>query len=139
MDNTYDIWFMMLISFVIGYVTMPIINTENTTINLNKIYNALLMAFIMGIIEILMHSVHIDYTMLIALLFLTTVLFYFIRNQVFINDTQFYLSMIEHHQMALEMAKSIKQKTTDPDLQNLADNILKTQKEEIDFMRNKLT
>lgn len=60
-----------------------------------------------------------------------------IRNQIFINDKQFELSMIEHHEMAIVMANKIKQKTLDPQLLQLANNIIQSQQQEINFMWQK--
>jgi len=140
---------MVIVSFVIGYFTMTAINTKNVTCNLNKVYGATLMALLMGVYEIYMmngskHTSRRDdgsfgpVIIILTLLIASIIVFYLIRNQTFINDKQFYLAMIEHHQMALEMAGKIKEKTKDPELQTLASNILKSQQSEIDFMWRKV-
>jgi hypothetical protein len=56
-----------------------------------------------------------------------------IRNQFFINESQYKLGMIPHHSMAIHMSKKLleKKNTIKPFLQN----IINTQEKEIDFMK----
>lgn len=140
--NLYqDTVIMMILSFIISYLTMPIMINRNITNNLNKIYASILMASLMGLVEIgmlLYHTNMIPYLFIIILIITSILSIYLIKTQTLIYDKQFYLSMIEHHQMAIVMADKIKQKTKDSELINLADNIMITQQKEIDFMYKKI-
>ena len=54
-------------------------------------------------------------------------------------DADFAAMMIPHHQGAVDMAKILKEKGTDPELQKLADAIIASQEKEITFMKDWLT
>lgn len=71
---------------------------------------------------------------LIGLVIAIVVLSYMIRQQKTINQDQFMLGMIEHHQMAIDMARLVKPKVTDPRLKTLVNNIITSQSGEISEM-----
>lgn len=109
--------------------------------NWNKIFMALLMAMLMVVIEI---SVAIALAQgkinLPLALFLgtigvvgTAVVIGFIRKQTLIDDRNFVLSMEEHHSNALLMADRILQRTHDPEIRQVAENIYRSQTDEIAF------
>lgn len=50
-------------------------------------------------------------------------------------DRAFTADMVPHHTSAVEMAEIAKQRSKRPEIQGLADDIIRTQKEEIDRMR----
>ena len=51
-------------------------------------------------------------------------------------DADFVRGMIPHNQGAIDMAKALKKKGTDPELQKLADDIIASQEKEIAFMKD---
>ena len=61
------------------------------------------------------------------------VFFLFIRNQVFIGNTQFLRSMISHHSSAIVMCE--RSTISDPEIIELCGEIVETQKEEIHQMK----
>jgi hypothetical protein len=60
---------------------------------------------------------------------------YFIRTQLYVDDMQYLKSMIPHHSMAILMSERIKEKTINPNISQLADNIINSQKKEIKLMK----
>ncbi len=50
-------------------------------------------------------------------------------------DVDFVRGMIPHHEGAVEMAKILKEKGKDPELQKMADDIIAAQEKEIAFMQ----
>ena len=61
---------------------------------------------------------------------------FLLRKQLLINDNQWLKRMISHHSTALTTSKNIIRKTKNKKLETLAKNIINTQKNEIDFMKN---
>ncbi len=51
-------------------------------------------------------------------------------------DVDFVNGMIPHHQGAVDMAKTLKEKGKDPELQKMADDIIVAQEKEIAFMKD---
>ena len=59
---------------------------------------------------------------------------FFIREQVFVDDTQFLRSMIPHHSSAITMCT--KSSLSDPEVIELCKNIVTAQQQEIDQMNS---
>lgn len=142
-DITTNVIIMIVASIIITYyLTMTILLSQNKTDNRNKMYQALLMGFWMGLVELLMiayftHTWNCTFTIFFSILIVGIIVFtIFIRNQSYINENQFMLSMIEHHQMAIEMAQKVQPKITEPELHNITQNIIISQEQEINQMKN---
>ena len=58
-----------------------------------------------------------------------------IRKQLFVTTSQYKLGMIPHHSMALHMSKRLLERNPPPELSEFAKNIIKTQENEIRFMK----
>lgn len=136
------VFVMIIASILIGYyLTMTVILRDNNTDNLNRAYQGLLMGFWMGLIELLMVGFLMKtwfpiYTFFLLILVIGIVLFtWMIYNQVGINENQFMLSMIPHHQMAIDMVEQTKPQIKDPRLIKITDNILESQNQEIKEMK----
>ena len=113
----------------------------NITNNIGKTYMSIIMALFMILIEIIMHdqSYNIFSSHWYISLFILIVIFiYLYRNQIAINDKQYLEGMIEHHSMALLTSEEILKKTDNYDIAKLAKNIIQTQSDEINTMKNLL-
>ena len=138
--------FMMIGSFIMQYSIMSLIMTndkENIQPSLGKIYISSIMAFIMGILEVFMHSFmtmsmsKIPFVYYYIPLFSSLILFLWLyKKQVGVDDTNYLNEMIEHHSMALLTSEEILKKTTNPQVKNLAEHIIKAQTDEIQQMKN---
>lgn len=139
MENpAINVLIMIIASILIGYyLTMTIILTDRRTNNRNKAYQALLMGFWMGLIELVMVGILMGVWLpvynlyLIGLVLGIVILTVLIRYQVGIDENQFLLGMIEHHAMALEMVKNTEKNASDPRVVSLMKNILSSQEREI--------
>lgn len=136
---------MIIASIFIGYyLTMTVILRDNKTNNRNKEYQSLLMGFWMGLIELLMVGFLMKiwypiYSIILLILIISIILFtWMIYEQVGINDNQFMLTMIEHHQMAVDMVRRVRPKTKNKKLIELMNNIETSQEEEIEQMKEML-
>ncbi len=141
MELTYSLWFMMFSSFIIQFIFMSSIMTnsyQNITFSVGKFYMSVIMALLMGIIEVIMFDVHmktISGIFYLSLIFLLVMFVYLYRNQVYIDDKEYLKEMIEHHSMALLTSEEILQNTYSERVKKLAENIISTQEKEIEYMR----
>lgn len=101
--------------------------------HLNDVYMALLMTSWMVVLGGLYEGYKIQ---IICGSFGVLLFIYMIRNQIFIDKTQFMRGMIPHHSMAILMAENIRKKTSDKDVIILTNNIIASQKSEIDYMKS---
>jgi len=131
---------MLIISLLSGLmVTMNdwAAKKSDVRFHLNDLYMGLLMTawmvFINGVYQ-LKHQVMLPDLILSGLAIV--VLTYFIRNQVFIDDSQYMKGMIPHHSMAILMSDKIREKTSDPYVQHIADEIIKTSGDEIAYIKS---
>jgi hypothetical protein len=144
MEFYYSVWFMMLSSFIIQFVLMSAImtnNVSNITFSVGKLYISIIMSLLMGLLEVVMHDIHMHSVTTIyylSLIFVLVVFLYLYRNQMYINDDDYLKEMIEHHSMALLTSEEILQKTHSERVKKLAENIASTQQSEIDYMRHLL-
>jgi len=136
-----SIMFMMFFSFIIQYYIMSLIMTNDITNirnSLGKLYISTIMAFLMGIVEVMMHDFYSGVLSLqyyIPLFFGLGTLYYFYKSQYKINDKEYLNEMIEHHSMALLTSDEILKKTKDDNMILLADSIIKGQQKEISIMK----
>jgi uncharacterized protein (DUF305 family) len=134
---------MAVVSFLVMFGLMYIMvdRFNNVYVNVNQVYMAAVMTSAMVVIELLvmgamyknkLAKVSIGVISVLALV----VFFMFTRRQVAVSDSQFLRSMIPHHAAALLMCEQAQ--LSDPEIQGLCQNILRTQQAEIDFMKAKL-
>jgi Ca2+/Na+ antiporter len=135
---------MMIGSFIIQMFVMSFIMTNsvnNITFSVGKFYMSVIMALLMGLIEVLMFDFHMKTVSLpyyLFLFFMLVVSIYLYRNQVYIEDKEYLSEMIEHHSMALLTSEEILQNTKSERVKRLAENIISTQEKEIEYMRQLL-
>lgn len=113
----------------------------NITFSIGKFYMSVIMAVLMGLLEVLMYDLHMHFISLYYYLILFFILYFFIylyRNQIFVDDKDYLQEMIEHHSMAILTSDEILQKTTSERVKKLAETILSTQEKEIEYMKQLL-
>ena len=144
MELTYSLWFMMIGSFIIQMFVMSFIMTNtasNITFSVGKFYMSVIMALLMGLLEVSMFDYHMKTFSVfyyLLLFFMLVVFIYLYRNQVYIEDKDYLTEMIEHHSMALLTSEEILQNTKSERVKKLAENIISTQEKEIEYMRQLL-
>jgi hypothetical protein len=135
---------MFIASFIIQYLLMSLIMVNNIgdfTNSLGKIYMSVIMGLYMVVVEVMMHDHHYDvvstkYYIIFGAILLAFILLY--RMQLLINDKQYLEGMIEHHSMAILTSNKILEKTDNYNIAKLAKNILQTQEDEINVMKDLL-
>jgi hypothetical protein len=114
---------------------------SDITNNIGKAYMAAIMGLSMVLIEVGMYDMQYGvvsstkYGIIFALLGL---FIYLYRNQIAIKDNEYVKGMIEHHSMAIFMSEEILKKTDNYNIAKLAKNIVQSQKDEIQIMKNLL-
>jgi Ca2+/Na+ antiporter len=132
---------MMIGSVIIQMFVMSSIMTntyKNITMSLGKFYISVIMALLMGLLEVIMHDNHMRVISIYYYLFLGFLLVIFVylyRNQAYIEDKDYLNEMIEHHSMAILTSEEILQKTNSERVKKLAENIITTQEKEINYMK----
>ena len=142
MSLSYSAGYMIITGFLAQYFVMSNVMTydvTNITNSLSKIYISLVMAFIMGILEVIMHDMHnktISYYYYITLVLCFGVSVWLYRKQIAVNETNYLKEMIEHHDMALFTSKNLLDKpNVSPEVRKFATKIVDTQTKEIDEMK----
>lgn len=136
MDSHSTLVPMLGLSALVSYFVMSnVMLTFNNGVynHLNKTYMAILMATTMGVI---MSSLTRNKMGVLISTASTILVLGLIRKQDMIDDASFAKAMIEHHDAAIFMSQKIEAKTKDPFIKELANNIQKTQTNEIKDMEN---
>jgi len=140
MELKLSLFIMILGSFIIQFVIMSALMTNkplNIRSSVGKFYISVIMALLMGLLEVAMYDYHMSSISIFYYLFLGLILAIFIylyRNQLYIYDKDYLNEMIEHHSMALLTSEEILQKTESQRVKRLAENIISTQQAEIEYM-----
>jgi hypothetical protein len=144
MELKFSLWFMIVGSFIIQFFLMSGImsNTyKNITFSLGKFYISVIMALLMGLLEVLMYDIQMSIISLyyyFGLFFILGLFIYLYRNQIYIEDKDYLKEMIEHHSMAMLTSDEILQNTKSERVKKLAEIILVTQEKEIEYMKQLL-
>jgi hypothetical protein len=141
MTEPKDLLIMMIIMFISGLLSSMNVWVDKFSdirFHMNDIYMALLMC---GWCLIFMGIYYINPYILLIGIIITMIILYFIRNQVFIGEEQYIQGMIPHHSMAILMSKQLIKKLYNnsinltPEINELSNNIIKTQEDEISYMK----
>lgn len=144
MDLRWSFWAMFVSSFLIQFFVMGLImsnSVSNITFSVGKFYMSVIMAMMMGLIEVGMYDYHMSLFSLpyyLSLFIGLSVFIYLYKTQKYIYDEDYLKEMIEHHSMALLTSEEILQKTDSERVKKLAEGIVSTQKAEINYMKQLL-
>lgn len=135
---------MICLMFIIAYIiSAPMLfnakHKSQITNNLNKVYMAFFMTFLMILGEIILLQHSTNAFIIGSLIALSGIALYCIQEQIGITSSQFMSGMIEHHENAIFMAEKLLQRNDVPrPVQDLATNIIRTQTTEVAQMRSLL-
>lgn len=134
---------MLATSFIIMYTVMflNVWKIDHVMLSLTRVYMAILMVAPMAISMMLfMRHMYKDKSRNMFIIVGSVAVFalslWGLRSQVGIADVQYMKAMIPHHSSAI--LTSEKASITDPEVRQLADEIIKTQEEEIAQMKRLL-
>jgi Domain of unknown function (DUF305) len=105
------------------------------------IYSVIFMASNVTILKMMVTywaTGNFDILMFIVFATLSVLTLIALRKQVFVDESQWLKRMITHHSGAITTSKEIVEKTEDPEVKNLAEEMIDTQEEEIHVMEKLL-
>ena len=133
MMNYFHMFVIMIFSGLLSSMSVWANKWSDVRLSLNDLYMSLLMAgwmiFFMSILDNYSNGIVISLIIIVGS-------FIAIRTQLFVNQKQFLLGMIPHHSMAITMSKKLLEKPNN--IQKLLKDIIKSQGQEIKFMKEKL-
>lgn len=134
MMNYFHMFVIMIFSGLLSSMSVWANKWSDVRLSLNDLYMSLLMGgwmiFFMSILDNYSNGIVISLIIIVGS-------FIAIRTQLFVNQKQYLLGMIPHHSMAITMSKKLLQKPNN--IQKLLKDIIRSQGEEIKFMKEKLT
>lgn len=138
---TYKKFFLMMgISFLVMYFVMYLNLSlfSHFYFNINRAYMAALMVAPMGLIMLaFMRGMYKNKKLNLTIFFSSIALFsgvlFMERSQTLVQDKEFMRSMIPHHSSAILVSENADLK--DPEVKELAEQIIRSQKEEIAQMK----
>lgn len=124
----------MIIAGILSGMNMWVSNISDVRIQINDVYMGIIMT---GWMFLLMGLFYSSNNYIWIGLGTIGISFYFIRNQIFVNQYEYLNSMIPHHSMAVFMSEKIKEKNViqDKEINDLVSSIIITQQEEIELMK----
>ena len=131
---------MLLVSFGIMYGVMflNVASTDHIYLNLNRLYMALLMVAPMALVMLafmpmMYKNKKLNTLIVVASLVVIVGTFLLLRNQAAVGDKQFMESMIPHHSSAILLSSQAN--LSDPEVKELARQIIESQEKEIAQMK----
>ncbi len=134
---------MMIISFIIMYAVMflNVARIEHVYLSTTRFYMALLMVAPMAMVMLLMMGKMYpnkkwNLAIIVTSIAVFVITLTFLRQQTFIEDRNYMKAMIPHHSSAILVSKNDSLK--DPEVKQLAEDIIKAQEKEIALMKSLL-
>lgn len=136
MYKHYIIMFaIMIISSLLTTMNIWADKYDDIRLSINDLYMALLMT---GWMFLFMGLVYTEFYILLIGAILVALSIWCIRTQYLVSETQYIYGMIPHHSMAVHMSRKLSEKGTTT-IQPFIQNIIKTQENEIKFMKQLTT
>jgi hypothetical protein len=123
----------MVLSGLLSTMNVWADKLDDIRFSINDIYMTLLMT---GWMFLFMGLIYREISVTFVGLSLIIIDIWCIRTQFLINETQYKLGMIPHHSMAIHMSKKILQKENN--ISPFLQNIIKTQENEIEILKNNI-
>lgn len=131
--HSYPVMFIiMMISGILSSMNIWADSISDISLSLNDIYMSLLMS---GWMILFMSILEINIPVIFISILIIVITFIAIRKQLFINENQYLRGMIPHHSMAITMSKKLQDNDPNNRIPQLLNSIIKTQRNEIEYMK----
>lgn len=133
-NHYISMFFIMILSGLLSTMNVWADKLDDIRYSLNDVYMILLMT---GWMFLFMGLLNQELYIIIIGLLLVVINIWCIRTQFLITESQYKLGMIPHHSMAVHMSKKLLEKdiSTNDTIKLLAKNIIKSQENEIDILK----
>lgn len=125
-------FFIMIISGILSTMNIWVDKFSDISFSINDIYMIFLMT---GWMFLFMGLLYQEFKILMIGLSIVIVMIWCIRTQFMVSINQYKLGMIPHHSMAIHMSRKLLEKEQDTNISSFLKNIIKTQENEIIFMK----
>ena len=113
-SNNFHVIVLLIVTILVTYFT-PIpflgLNIFDYEFHLNKLYNVLYIALIVTITDLILNIEHFTTTNFVTWLFIliifTVILYYFIKEQIFINKKSYFESLIHASELDIKMSEKM--------------------------------
>jgi hypothetical protein len=122
----------MIISGILSTMNIWVDKFSDISFSINDIYMIFLMT---GWMFLFMGLLYQEFKILMIGLSIVIVMIWCIRTQFMVSINQYKLGMIPHHSMAIHMSRKLLEKEQDTNISSFLKNIIKTQENEIIFMK----
>ena len=132
---------MVFVGILFNAMNMLVFRFNDLYLSLTLFYGGLIMASNMIWAHEIIHFIYhgkMNKIIFVIGIILTIITTFIIRSQIFVNDNQWLRRMISHHSTALTTSHKIKNRTQNPELKQLAEDIINTQEKEISQMKQLL-
>ncbi len=130
-NHYVHMFFIMLLSGLLSTMNVWVDKVDDIRFSINDVYMTLLMT---GWMFSFMGWIYQETTVFFIGLTLIILNIWCIRNQFLVTETQYKLGMIPHHSMAVHMSKKLLEKENN--IAPFVENIIKTQEDEIYYLKN---
>jgi hypothetical protein len=130
--NNYPLMFIiMIMSGILSTMNIWVDKYQDIRLSINDAYMTLLMT---GWMFLFMGIFYMDKPIILFGLMLVLLMFWCIRTQFLVNQTQYIMGMIPHHSMALHMSKKLLNEK--PEIEPFLLNLIHTQEKEIEYLKH---
>jgi len=132
--NTTEIIIINMMAGMLATMNVWINKPSDIRFNINDFYMAGLMTSFMIIIMGIYYKIwnYFIWGSIASVIFIVL-----LRKQVFVSEKQYIDTMIPHHAMAIEISEELLKKNPSEDIKQLAQQIIKNQEKELNFMKSK--
>jgi uncharacterized membrane protein YGL010W len=121
----------MILSGLLSTMNIWVYKIDDIRFSINDVYMVLLMT---GWMFLFMGLIYKNKNVFLLGSLLVIFNIWCIRTQFLVTETQYKVGMIPHHSMAIHMSKKLLEKNNN--ISEFVNNIIKTQEEEILFLKN---
>jgi hypothetical protein len=142
-SENLDIIILFSVTFLVTYYTPMPLSGFDTTFHINKLYFVLYISLFVTLTDVILNKKHLSTTNFVVWLFILitfiVIVFYLIKEQQFVNDESYLLTMLEKHDIDIKMSeKMLEHPDIKSETKQVITTIIKNRKDELNNINNLL-